>query len=432
MNPIPRPESRIHLSPPMREDTNVLASLQASNRQLRAALTQAENAAKDKDLFLASMSHEIRTQLNGMVGIVELMLNDATMPPEQRTSLTTMKRSSATLQRILNDILDYTQLCAYEVAIEAKTFSPPIVVKEVIEAFRSNAQAKGLSLFSMISESVPDSVVGDETRLRQVLSNIVGNAIKFTEEGRVGVFVSSEGTAPEEAEELHFEVMDTGMGMSEDQIERLFQPFGQANASISRKYGGSGLGLLICKNLIERMGGSIQVESEEGHGSAFQFQIAAITKESVAPSEKISIYPRDANVANKVTTKGKALLAEDNDVNQFVGKMTLERLGYEVDVASDGKQAIQAAQANDYDLICMDVTMPDIDGLEATRRIRNLQKPSSEATIIAMTGHAFSEDRKRCLSAGMDGFLSKPFELAQLKDILENTSHPKPPEPQVA
>tara|TARA_R110002096_G_scaffold273422_4_gene467242 strand:+ start:5445 stop:6725 length:1281 start_codon:yes stop_codon:yes gene_type:complete len=396
----------------------IIDSVEQNRSQLEKQRTHAEQAAKGKDLFLASMSHEIRTQLNGMTGILELLLNDNQLLENQRASLMTMKRSSGTLKRILNDILDYTQLCAYEVQLESVSFSPANTVQEVVSMFEANARAKGLSLLSMVSEQVPESVEGDEARLRQVLSNLLGNAIKFTNSGRVGVFLTGE-SREDGGTELQFEVLDTGIGLSQDQLSELFQPFAQGDATTKRKYGGSGLGLLICKNLVERMGGSIHVQSEPGVGSEFQFSIlvdqdAKLESDSSAPD--ITILPRGDELQE---VRRKVLLAEDNEVNQIVAKMTLERLGYEVDVANDGGEAITAATERDYDLICMDVTMPEIDGLEATRRIRKLEQPSSDALIIAMTGHAFSEDRIRCLDAGMDDFISKPFEIEQLKVTIE-------------
>lgn len=395
----------------------MIDSIERKNLQLERQRSQAEQAAKGKDLFLASMSHEIRTQLNGMIGILELLLDDNQLGETQRDSLMTMKRSSGTLKRVLNDILDYTQLCAYEVQLETAPFSPTKLVSEVVAMFEGNARAKGLNLLSMVSEQVPEMVEGDEGRLRQILSNLVSNAIKFTDQGRVGVFLTSE-KLENGATSLQFEVLDTGIGLSDTQIEALFQPFAQADASTRRKYGGSGLGLLICRNLVERMGGKIQVQSELEGGSEFQFSVVVDQGEQLEemPDEPVVILPREAP-----TDEGSklVLLAEDNEVNQIVAKMTLERLGYEVDLANDGKEAIAAAKDKHYDLICMDVTMPDIDGLEATRQIRKLKTASADAKIIAMTGHAFSEDRIRCMEAGMDDFISKPFEIEQLKEALD-------------
>ncbi len=403
---------------------HLLTTFKHEAEQSKAAHKRAEEAAKSKDLFLAGICHEIRTQMNGIVGILELLLDENDLSDSVRSSLTTMRRSSHTLKRLLNDILDFTQLCAYELKLESRRFSPIKVVDDMIDTYNSNARAKGISLLSMISEHVPDVAIGDETRLRQVLSNLLNNAIKFTEDGRVGIFLTSENLGNGQLE-LQFEILDTGIGITEEQQRRLFQPFAQAEASTVRKFGGSGLGLLICKNLVKRMGGTIDVESEEGNGTSFQFKVIMQTADTASAndecdSELVTILPRHAITHEAPATKNlRALLAEDNEVNQLVGKMSLERLGYTVDIAEDGNHAIEAARTSPYDVICMDVTMPDIDGLEATRQIRSLDAPSSHARIIAMTGHAHSDDRARCLAAGMDEFISKPFEIAELKEALD-------------
>ncbi|MFT5470655.1 MAG: signal transduction histidine kinase/FixJ family two-component response regulator [Verrucomicrobiales bacterium] len=444
----------------------IVSSLDNKATQLEKSSTNAQADSNSKDSFLASISHEIRTPMNGIVGMLDLVL-ETDLNAEQSGYLQTIQRSTRSLLRILNDVLDYSKICSHGVELEVRPFSPEDVLEEVIQVFGPNAHAKGLQIGHTVTDVTPQQVMGDDLRVRQVLWNLVNNAIKFTAQGTVDISVCS-APAGEGKWDLWFEVTDTGIGMSAEQLSRLFKPYEQGEPSTARRYGGTGLGLAIAKNLVELMGGAIEVESEPGLGSIFRFRLrldevqplhAVDEPPQIRPlsppaapqrpvsaaaaqfpsrlrdiSDEILVSARDAsqgtafqpaNPAPQHTTGHVAaprkvfLLVEDNEINQMVARLTLERLGYEVDTADNGLEAIEAAKTRTYDVICMDVTMPDIDGLEATRRIRQLPCPTAHAKIIATTGHAYSDDRKRCLEAGMDEFISKPFEIKQLKEVID-------------
>lgn len=439
----------------------VVGSLDRKAKQYEEASSRATAIASSKDTFLATISHEIRTPMNGILGMIDLVL-ETELDSDQREYLKTIQRSTHSLLRILNDVLDFSKICSHQVELEDRPFSPGDVLEEVLQVFGPNAQAKGLHIHHFVADQTPEQVMGDDLRLRQVLWNLVNNAIKFTESGSVGVSVSSAPVAGGQWD-LWFEVTDTGVGMSAEQLSRLFKPYEQGEASTARRYGGTGLGLAISKTLVELMGGAIEVESEPGRGSIFRFRLRLAEVQPLhavdepprirplappprprahpsfspaQPSPQLSgevlVSARDRDFAaprpkpepvepktSPISVRRKVLLVEDNEINQMVAKLTLERLGCDVDTADNGCEAIEAAKSKVYELICMDVTMPDMDGLEATRRIRQLPSPSAQAKIIATTGHAFNDDRKRCLEAGMDEFISKPFEIKQLKDVID-------------
>lgn len=400
--------------------------LDESNRRIRANSSPMAVAAAvtgSKDFFLASISHEIRTPLNGILGMLDLVLGSA-INDEQREYLGSIRRSTKSLLRILNDVLDYSKLCSNQVELESRPFSLSEVLNDVLQVFGPNARGKGLALWNSVAAGIPELVKGDDLRLRQVLWNLVDNAIKFTHRGRIDVAVTGTETSSGRWD-LWFEVSDTGVGMSPEQISRLFLPYSQAEASTSRRYGGTGLGLAISKNLVELMDGEIEVDSREGQGSVFRFRLpfeTVATQLPVANARRIRPMAPPPHAVEKPPQEApgrRVLLVEDNEINQKVARLSLEHLGWTVDIAGNGLDAIEAARSKRYEVICMDLTMPEMDGLEATRRIRRLPCPSTGATIIATTGHASTEDRKRCLEAGMDDFLSKPFEVSQLKETLD-------------
>jgi signal transduction histidine kinase/HPt (histidine-containing phosphotransfer) domain-containing protein len=421
----------------------------AERKIIELELEQARDAALEsvrlKSEFLANMSHEIRTPMNAIIGMTELV-SETGIDDRQRGYIETIASSAESLLTIINDILDFSKIEAGMLSFETIDFDLRFAVESVMELMAERARAKELDMALLFDADVPAKLCGDPTRLHQILTNLVGNAVKFTESGKVVIRVSKQ-SEQEERVTIHFEVKDTGIGISENDRKMLFAPFVQADGSVTRRYGGTGLGLAIAKQLVEMMGGTIGVTSEPGHGSTFSFTASFIKQASEEPTAQ----PKDINLKNvrvlrdsrSVVTSAKVhavrgtkklvaqhnshemtaslnrsvLLVEDNEVNQTVASDQLARLGYSVDLASNGQDALDALALRSYDVVLMDCGMPVMDGYTATAEIRKREGASEHTSIIAMTAHAMNGDREKCLAAGMDDYITKPVKRKALEGI---------------
>ncbi len=400
---------------------------QATIKARRLALEAGEaNAAKTS--FISNLTHELRTPLNAVIGMSDLLL-DMELGDEQRETAEIVASSARSLLGVINDILDFSKIEAGKLDLEHEAFDLVDTVKGVADTFIFQLRQKGLEFPLELDDRLPEFVVGDQARLHQVLVNLVGNALKFTEEGSVCLKVTcdTDGDSPFEPERVRFEVTDTGIGIPGETQGKLFEAFTQADSSTTRKYGGTGLGLNISRQLVEKMGGQMGVESEESQGSTFWFTVIfAKANESQVTQARIESQPDEKSHAKKRAMDLRILLVEDNLVNQAVAMGMLNKLGFAAQSAANGQEALKILSETDFDLVFMDIQMPVLGGIEATDMIREgkARGRNKQVPIIAMTAHATNKDRQACLDSGMDDYIPKPISSQLITEAMNRTLSP--------
>jgi PAS domain S-box-containing protein len=383
-------------------------ALKSANIQIREALRSAENANQSKSIFLANMSHEIRTPMNGILGATELMI-DKKVDHEQKQYIDIIHSSSHSLLNIINDILDLSKIESGNFELEHINFDLHQLCNEVYQLFSNSAKQKGIQILYFYSADLPQFWIGDPNRIRQVLNNLVSNALKFTHQGRIDIRVQGDRLASHQYD-LKIHIKDSGIGIADKKIKKIFSAFKQADTSTARKYGGTGLGLTISQHLASAMQGMIEVESQLGVGSTFSLHVP------LKPGVIENNIKRNGLMRNY---QAKVLLAEDNEVNAKIASKILAKLGIETVIVKNGVLALNETIENTFDLILMDINMPTMNGITATEKIRELGFPKNQVPILALTANAMMEDKERCISAGMNGFISKPIKLERLIAALD-------------
>jgi PAS domain S-box-containing protein len=394
-----------------------ISVLKESEARILEEKEKAENAAKAKAQFLAVMSHEIRTPLNGVIATASLLQN-TNLDREQMEYVDTIKKSGNSLLMLINDILEFSKMESGKMQLDPHNVSVTDVLFDVMDLLRPHADAKGLKIHVQIGQDVPDKLWMDSHRLKQILMNLIGNAIKFTEKGSVTVICENAGIIKRQIK-LHFMVRDTGIGIHPDKVHQLFKSFSQVDSSTSRKFGGTGLGLAITKQLVEMMEGEVKVNSNLNMGSEFSFNLKCeLGRDTMELSSDQSKPQQQVEVEQM-----KVLVAEDNHINLQVFKYMLQNLKVETDFVHNGQEALELSAGKKYDLVFMDMQMPVMDGLEATRQMRS--REGHQPIVVAISANAYADDRKLCSEAGMDDFMPKPFDIDQLKNILIKWSSPR-------
>lgn len=397
-----------------RRERHARQELAVNLRELAVQRDRAEAMSRARGAFLAVMSHELRTPMNAVIGLSDVLL-DAPLAAEHRAHVRVISDSARALLGMLNDILDFAKIDAQKLTLSPAPFDLRALAASVVDMLRPAAAARSVALSLELASDVPERLLGDDVRLRQVLVNLVSNAVKFTERGAVTLRISARAVAGSGSDhEITFCVEDTGIGMAPDVIGRLFRPFEQADGGITRRYGGSGLGLAISKQIVAAMGGDIHVESEPGRGSIFSFTLRLPATATPAPA--VGPPRREERPPLAI------LVVDDHPINREVASFRLGRLGYPVDLASDGPEAIEAVSRKEYDVVLMDLQMPGMSGIEATAHIRERHAGTRAPHVVAMTANLYEEDREACRRAGMRDFVGKPIDLAQLDAVLSRVA----------